>query len=321
MRAKTRRLGTLGLLVAVLVAAVGCEPQDISLGTGPVAPPPVEQVRLLNCAARLGMRVAHRSRTSATLRNGANTVVLYSEPLGEVYVNGTVLPDSGGIAPVEDSLLVPVPLVSRVARLLRPVPHPHVVQTRPPHRPAPSPARPLGCVVIDPGHGGRDPGAISCLGHREKDVVLRVSKLLAAELRRANVDVRMTRTTDRYLELEDRPAVANRCGAHLFVSVHADSARNRRATGFTAYVSRSADAGSLAAADVINRGVAAAGVPSRGIRRADFRVLVHADSPAVLIELGYLSNRWEAERLHHAAYQQRLARALARGVTEYLAAK
>jgi N-acetylmuramoyl-L-alanine amidase len=321
MRAKTRRLETLGLLAAVLVAVVGCEPQDISLGTGPVAPPSVQQMHLSSCAARLGMRVAHRSRTSATLRNGANTVVLYSEPLGEVYVNGTVLPDSGGIAPVEDSLLVPVPLVSRLAGLLRSVQPPHVVHPQPPHRAAPSPPRRLGCVVIDPGHGGRDPGAISCLGSREKDIVLRVSKLLAAELRRANVDVRLTRTTDRYLELEDRPAVANRCGAHLFISVHADSARNRRATGFTAYVSRSADAGSLAAADAIGRGIAAAGVPSRGIRRADFRVLVYADSPAVLVELGYLSNRWEAVRLNHGDYQQRLARALARGVTEYLAAK
>jgi N-acetylmuramoyl-L-alanine amidase len=317
-------LKMLGLLAAwaAVAALAGCQPQRLAVGEQGRLAPPVPQVRLGDLAGQLGLAVAHAGRTSATLRNAANTVVLYAEPEGEVYVNGVPIPDSGGVAAAGGTLLVPAALVSQISVRLRPAnlaPEPLIRPTPRPHRHGPTAW--AGCVVLDPGHGGQDPGAISCLGSYEKDIVLRVAKAVATELRRQNVDVRLTRTDDSFLELEERPAVASRCKADLFVSVHADWAKNRSASGFTAYVSRGADAGSLMAAETIVRRVSAAGIASRGLRRADFRVLVHADCPAVLVELGYLSNRWEAARLDSAAHQQRLADAIARGAVEFLKAK
>ena len=94
-------------------------------------------------------------------------------------------------------------------------------------------------VVVDPGHGGRDPGAVRSLGRsgdiREKDVVLDVARRVAGLLRRARVDVVMTRTTDVFVELDDRVKIANRYNPELFVSLHADAAKNSSASGSTVY--------------------------------------------------------------------------------------
>jgi N-acetylmuramoyl-L-alanine amidase len=112
--------------------------------------------------------------------------------------------------------------------------------------------------------------------------------------------------------------VANRLEADLFVSIHADSAPNRAARGFTVYVSRSASAACRRAGACMVRGLNGSGAANRGIRPADYRVLVHARCPAVLVELGYLSNREEAAQLVEPTYQRRLAEAVVRGVLAFL---
>lgn len=102
-------------------------------------------------------------------------------------------------------------------------------------RPAPHAQRPV--VMIDPGHGGKDPGAIGQSGLREKDVVLAIGLLVRDKLRALRgYDVRMTRDSDVFIPLEERTAMANRARADLFVSLHINASRDRRAQGISTYV-------------------------------------------------------------------------------------
>ncbi|MCL2760962.1 MAG: N-acetylmuramoyl-L-alanine amidase, partial [Desulfuromonadales bacterium] len=91
-------------------------------------------------------------------------------------------------------------------------------------------------IVIDPGHGGKDPGATGPSGIREKDVVLAIGKLVAKKLKeQLGVDVVMTRSTDVFIELQERTAIANQVGADLFVSIHANASLNPNASGIETY--------------------------------------------------------------------------------------
>ena len=91
-------------------------------------------------------------------------------------------------------------------------------------------------IVVDPGHGGHDPGALGAHGTREKDVVLQISLKVAKKLREElKLDVVMTRTTDVFLELQERTAIANQVGADLFISIHANAALNRNSSGIETY--------------------------------------------------------------------------------------
>jgi N-acetylmuramoyl-L-alanine amidase len=99
----------------------------------------------------------------------------------------------------------------------------------------PAGTRPVRTVVVDPGHGGRDPGATGIGGLREKDVNLRLSKLLAKRLRAAGFQVILTRDDDRYLDLEQRTVTAESAGADLFISIHANASRRRSTKGIEVY--------------------------------------------------------------------------------------
>jgi N-acetylmuramoyl-L-alanine amidase len=105
---------------------------------------------------------------------------------------------------------------------------------------APSPSRrvigKVRRIVVDPGHGGHDPGAVGGGGSREKDIVLQIALKLARKLREdLGLDVVLTRSTDVFLELKERTAIANKVGADLFVSVHANAALNRGSSGIETY--------------------------------------------------------------------------------------
>ena len=92
-------------------------------------------------------------------------------------------------------------------------------------------------VMIDPGHGGKDPGATGRTGLKEKDVVLEIGRRIREKLERSGeFDVRMTRDEDVFIPLEERTAMANKGGADLFVSLHINASRNRKAEGFSTYV-------------------------------------------------------------------------------------
>lgn len=107
-------------------------------------------------------------------------------------------------------------------------------------------------IVIDPGHGGKDPGAIGRLAIREKDITLDVSKRLKRYLENAGIDVYLTRSDDRFISLWKRADIANKKGADFFISIHANAARSRQAKGFEVfYLSEAVDdnARAIAAAE------------------------------------------------------------------------
>jgi N-acetylmuramoyl-L-alanine amidase len=195
-----------------------------------------------------------------------------------------------------------------------PVKRPPVVTERPF-----DPVRPIGpvTIVIDPGHGGKDPGARGMSRVPEKEIVLAVGNDVARLLSACGARVISTRTDDRFIELDTRAAIAQRSRADLFVSIHADAASRKSATGATIYIARSASRQSRQAARCIADAFARAGIQCRGIRRAGFRVLVGHSRPAVLIECGYLTNRVEARRLNSPAYLSQLASVITDGIATF----
>ena len=178
-------------------------------------------------------------------------------------------------------------------------------------------------VVLDPGHGGRDPGAIGH-GVRESGVVLAISHMIAERLsHHPEIKVYMTRHTDAYVPLLGRSAFANQVRADLFVSVHANAVRNRPhvsgiETWFLAH-SREDDMSftSMQAAYIIQQHmIDATGAVDRGARTTNFSVLRNTLMPAVLIEAGFLTNAQEAALLATTAHQQVLAQAIYEGILE-----
>jgi N-acetylmuramoyl-L-alanine amidase len=173
-------------------------------------------------------------------------------------------------------------------------------------------------VVLDAGHGGTDSGAISVKGRYEKDfnlsVVLQIAKLLEAE---AMIDVQMTRSEDTTVELNDRAPFANNFEADVFVSVHANNFKtNPSVKGVETYYTRE-DSASLAA--ILHENIlTATGSNDRRVRTADFRVTKFTAMPAVLCEIGYLSNAQEEEQLFNEEVQARVAASIASGIKEYL---
>ena len=309
------------LLAGAVAMLAGCAPKTGLRGHA-IVPAPPGTISAYELANRLGMTVADSSPSMTVLRGPTNTVVIYPDPGGQVYINGKAMAKpTGGIITVEGVLYLPEEYESAIRANL----HPYTVL---PPQPVPAPYYPTprvrhhgaaGIVVVDPGHGGQDPGATSVRGDREKIIVLDVARSVAERLAQAGVDVRMTREGDQFIDLNDRAAVANRCKADLFVSIHADySTQNHGASGFTCYVSRAASRSSDAAADTIARRLQATGLEYRGRKEANYRVLVTSCVPAVLVELGFLSNRTDAAMLSDDAHRQRVATAIADGIIDYL---
>lgn len=175
-------------------------------------------------------------------------------------------------------------------------------------------------LVVDAGHGGRDPGAVAVDGTHEKDVAFAISRALVAELVAAGATVHETRRSDAYVALEDRAELARSTGCDLLVSVHADAAERPGARGATVFVAPSALVASVRAAEAIAGKLARAGGETRGVKRAPFLVLVGHPRPSVLVECGFLTNDEERAALLDPEVQRRIARAIASGVGEVLGA-
>lgn len=217
-------------------------------------------------------------------------------------------------------------------------------------------------IVLDPGHGGHDPGAIGYSGVYEKNITLAFGRELKALLdKTGKYKVYLTRNTDKFIPLRDRVKIARKYKADLFMSLHADSAKNRSAKGLSVYtLSETAsdkEAAALAErenkADVIaglnlvehskevsdilinlaqretmNRSSEFAGfmvqemkkkvkLVSNTHRFAGFAVLKGPDVPAVLLEMGYLSNRQEEKQLQQKSYRKKLGEATVKAIDRY----
>lgn len=182
-------------------------------------------------------------------------------------------------------------------------------------------------IMIDPGHGGRDPGAIGQAGVREKDVVLDVSLELAKQLREWGAEVRLTRDTDRQVagpdapkreDLQARVDMANNWPAEIFISMHANANENRDVKGTESYVSRnSSDASKKLAAAMHKHMVDDLGLPDRRVLKSDFYVIKNTTMPGTLMEIAYLSNSEEETKLGDPDFRKRAATAMAEGVKDY----
>jgi N-acetylmuramoyl-L-alanine amidase len=232
-----------------------------------------------------------------------------------------------------------------------------------PFTPAPTIERPgrqqtRRTVVIDAGHGGRDPGAVGVSGTREKDVVLHCALTLRDALTHRGYHVALTRDSDRFVELDDRVRFARAQHADLFISIHADASPNRETTGASVYTLSDSGANraqnmmasqnwdldlgdtrnplardilvDLAQRDTTNRSAQFAQVVIPKLaqvaplvrnthRSAGFFVLLAPDVPAVLIETGFLSNVTDERRLADPRARERVADAMAQAVDAYFA--
>ena len=175
-------------------------------------------------------------------------------------------------------------------------------------------------VVIDPGHGGPDPGAIGIGGVRETDVVLEVSKIVKNLLSEKGVRVRLTRKNEVDLDLHPRVTFANNMDADIFVSIHANASRGKRKdiNGLETFYYRGWKGKYLA--KKIQKQIlrVSPGSPDRGVKQGRFYVIKNTKMPAVLVEIGFLTGRLDSRRLEKTTHRKRLAYAIAKGILEYL---
>ena len=175
-------------------------------------------------------------------------------------------------------------------------------------------------VIIDPGHGGPDPGAIGIGGIRETDVVLQVSKIVKNLLSEKGVKVKLTRNNEVDLDLPPRVSFANNIGADIFVSIHANASRGKRKdiNGLETFYYRGWR-GRLLAKRIQKQILRVSpGSPDRGVKQGRFYVIKNTKMPAVLVEIGFLTGRLDARRLEKTSHLRRVAYAIAKGILEYL---
>lgn len=206
--------------------------------------------------------------------------------------------------------------------------------------PPPGSRRPMR-IVLDPGHGGKDPGKQNLqLKVDEKTMTLDVARRLATLLRRSGHEVLLTRDGDTFVELKDRAAFANRAKADLFISIHFNADDSAQANGTETYCltpagqqSTNTTSGKGAARalagnrhDALNALLAFEtqrmlvrnlGGADRGVRRARFAVLTDLNCPGVLVETAFLSNPAEARKVASESFRQAIAQNLAAAVTNY----
>lgn len=168
-------------------------------------------------------------------------------------------------------------------------------------------------VVIDPGHGGNDEGT-AWYHVKEKDTTLAVALRLEKLLKKHGIKCVVTRSTDTYLSLDDRAAIANRHPHSLLLSIHFNASSEARAGGFSTYYFSKSPSGKFVARTMQEALDESHDTPNRGIASQDYALLVRTVGCAVLIECGFLSNRAEAVRYASAAGQQWLAEALCTGI-------
>jgi N-acetylmuramoyl-L-alanine amidase len=186
----------------------------------------------------------------------------------------------------------------------------------------PIPRSPKGriVVIIDPGHGGKDAGAIGLNGLQEKDIILRIGKKVASLLEQNGIKVIMTRDADYFVDLAPRVVMAEHVHADLFVSIHANSIDNNpSANGLETY---HYDRG-YRLAQVVHKSILQA-IPTlkdRGVKRARFYVLRKNSMPAILIETGFVTGSEDNPRLANPEYDNRMAKAIVRGILQYLQQK
>jgi|GEM_PF-545018 len=171
-------------------------------------------------------------------------------------------------------------------------------------------------VVLDAGHGGYDHGAIYG-GHNEKDINLQVATRVQENLKAAGIDAYMTRNEDRFMSLSERVELSNTIEPKIFVSMHANAlVTNPDMQGLQTYYH--SDGGLKLGEYIHKRLVKDVGMPDQRVRHANFWVCKYTKAPSILLELGFMTNVEERNKLTRDSYQAELAKAISRGIIEYL---
>ena len=272
--------------------------------------------------AEYGKSAVYRSRSATVIfEAGSRRVVVNGL---SVYLNQSVLKGSG------NWVISPVDAVDTIGAMLLP--------SRALRKASST------VIVLDPGHGGTDPGASNGSGREEKRFTLDIAKRVRVRLRQNQMNVMMTRDRDVAMTLDERCWRGDRYGGDVFVSIHLNSSRDRAISGIETYImpapgypttaeierrvisSRTGncpgnqfDGANAVLAQFLHKGVLAhTGAADRGIRRARFFVIRNARCPAALVECGFLSNSQEVAKINDAAYRDRIAEGIARGILTYL---
>lgn len=214
-------------------------------------------------------------------------------------------------------------------------------------------------IVVDPGHGGKDPGAVSPSGVKEKELTLEIGRLLAKRLKADGFEVFLTRNRDEFVALEERTTFANRKRADLFLSLHINSHQNVSVSGIETYflnLTTDSSAIEVAArentfsdrsmsdlqlilndlmlnskinesskfANCVHKNVLSSAADTGydgknlGVRQAPFYVLLGAQMPSILIELGFLTSSTDIGLLRQRSYQETLVDGIAKGINSYI---
>ncbi len=270
-----------------------------------------------------------------------------------VFINNDKIYLSSATRIEQSAIIVPIDFKTKIIDRLTPVIYKHHAVTYAAH--------PLREVIIDPGHGGKDPGAIGRVGTREKDIVLDVSRRIKRLLEKDGIKVRMTRNRDEFITLQGRTEMACRSKADLFVSIHANSSPVKAVSGMEIYSLRDLDyserneaqrkantdlmfrhllmdrkdhdlqnivsdllysykqaEGSYLAGYISEQVPEISRIKSRGSKVARFYVLRNTMIPAVLVEIGYVTNPQEERQLRQSVYRQKIAGALAETISSYV---
>jgi N-acetylmuramoyl-L-alanine amidase len=269
-------------------------------------------------ATRLGLNVTEQTDRYIEMKNSNNRVLIFIHEGGRVFVNQQAIGNTGPVTTLNHSIYLPEILDNMIRPHLRSSTWVAPTQPKPKWIP-PKPGKVSGLIVIDPGHGGKDPGTTSYLGHAEKGINLRIANKVVAKLKAKGFNVKMTRSSDTYIDKYERAEVTNRIGPDLFVAIHCDSLETLTMRGYTVYVSRSAGQNSRMAAGLVEDAMTATGLSSRGVRGGDYIVLVNSRCPAILVECGCLSNPREAALLYDGSFQDKIATAIANGIAQAMA--
>ncbi len=177
-------------------------------------------------------------------------------------------------------------------------------------------AKNFSTVVIDPGHGGNDKGS-NWYGVYEKNLTLDLSKRIQRMLKAKGIPTVLTRNSDTYVSLDKRAAIANRKSHFVFVSIHFNGHRNTSYTGIETFYYPGSSKGRRLATKIQHELGNRILTRNRGIKASRLKVLRITKGPAVLIECGFLSNKWENKRCNSAWLREIIAAEIVQGIMAY----
>lgn len=186
-------------------------------------------------------------------------------------------------------------------------------------------------VMLDPGHGGYDPGAITSQGVYEKSINLQIAQKVKEMLEPSGIQVVLTRDEDidyapdqvrgrntkKQIDLNRRIAMANQAKADVFVSLHVNATATGQNSGAETFYHYKSESGKRLAALIQQELIKISGMNRRIAKPGDFYIINNTSMPAVIVEMGYLSSKKEQKKLQQSWYQEQLSRAIAKGIANY----